>query len=68
MLFEPSSSPKRRSGSGGLVLVTLRCVTCDRPLGDYRLRESLDVIVRCRHCRTLQHRRLGRLPERQIRR
>jgi hypothetical protein len=41
---------------------TLRCIVCQRPLRTYRPSEGKEVMIQCRHCRTLQHRRLGRLP------
>jgi hypothetical protein len=38
---------------------TLRCLTCDYPIGTYRAGESKGVMTRCGRCKTLQHRHVA---------
>jgi hypothetical protein len=37
----------------------LRCVTCDYPIGTFRIGEAKALMTRCGRCKTLQHRHVG---------
>jgi uncharacterized Zn finger protein len=46
----------------------LRCIVCDRRIETKATRRTKELMVRCRHCGTLQHRRIDSSSKKRSRR